>query len=61
MGKKLVYYLCDPEKNNTCRKTNCKHNPYALTQRCELTANVDYAADKTPIVIDLEKHKKMIE
>lgn len=50
-----VYYLCDPEKNKPCRKTNCKHNPDSLTKRCELTSNIKYAADPTPLTFPEKK------
>lgn len=48
---KQVYYLCNPEKNKTCRKTNCKHNPHSISKTCKFTSRIEYALDKTPVVM----------
>lgn len=41
-------YVCDPKKNESCRKIWCMtYNP--ATGVCRLTHNIQYAADQTPI------------
>lgn len=35
-----VFYICDPDKNNECRKRNCGKN---RNYGCRCTSNPDYA------------------
>ena len=35
--KAKIWYYCDPQKNQTCRRRNCKYNPESLWQVCEAT------------------------
>ena len=36
-------YLCDPEKNTSCKKTSCKYNPNAKWQDCTNTTDKEFA------------------
>ena len=36
-------YLCDPEKNKTCRKSCCVHNPLAIDCICKATVHLEFA------------------
>lgn len=39
----MPLYLCDPDKNQGCRKTACVHNPNAKYHRCEATTSPAFA------------------
>lgn len=39
--KKL--FLCDPNKNSSCKKTMCKYNESALRKECCGTTNEEFA------------------
>ena len=43
MKNKLVFYVCDPEKNQACPKTSCKFNPSAKYQDCACTMHKKFA------------------
>jgi len=34
-NKRIIYYICDPDKNTKCKKTNCKHKGAEFD--CEIT------------------------
>ena len=38
-----TFYLCDPEKNTACRKTNCAYNPKAFCRDCFTTSKAECA------------------
>ena len=37
MEGRLIYYLCDPEKNTECEKSCCVYNPNAIARACYST------------------------
>lgn len=54
MGRRIVLYECDPEKNVQCEKTYCKFNRKAKECVCDGTSNKEYAradAYGRPIVL----------
>lgn len=49
-----VYYVCDPDKNTVCRKTNCHLNGGP----CIHTTKLDYAkqpVERVKLVIPMDK------
>lgn len=36
-------YICNPEKNTSCRKSGCVHNPNAIHKQCSCTTNPAFA------------------
>ena len=38
-----TWYLCDPEKNTGCKKTNCAYNPKAKYRVCISTSKKEFA------------------
>lgn len=55
MSKKIeILYVCDPNKNISCRKTICKPLGRGLGDTyCELTMNPAYKKDGTEPVLPL--------
>lgn len=48
-------YLCDHRHNESCAKTSCHYNEYAVNKDCFLTLDPEYAVigrDGEPIVFD---------
>lgn len=43
MNRRIMLYMCDPEKNCICDKVYCKHNPKAELKVCDGTSRVEYA------------------
>lgn len=66
MSRRIMLYLCDPEKNIKCERTYCKHNPKAEMRECDGTSREEYArldAYGKPIVLfdsELAASKKLI-
>lgn len=49
-----VYYVCDPDKNTVCRKTNC----HLIGGPCIHTTKLDYAkqpVERVKLVIPMDK------
>jgi len=44
LPNKPLHY-CNPDKNVECRKTNCKHNPSAISPQCSMTSEEKYSND----------------
>ena len=43
MGGTSMFYICDPEKNVECPKTDCLHNSGEERQGCAATAHSQFA------------------
>ena len=67
--KRTILYLCDYEKNTSCDKSYCKHNPNAKCRECSNTSKKEYAMHNEngePIVVfdsenppPLERRRKL--
>jgi len=53
-AKKRVLYLCDPEKNTECRKSNCKHNTDSDWRVCECTSRKECSVDGIEVEVVME-------